>query len=220
VKLNACSAGRDSIPTTLSLLPGKLFQAREACLSVRHGFELARRGLDRRIVVDTRPRPPFDAKVPAGNGARPKHAALMSGLSITGEQASLVGSYMDAVSKFLAGNDRSILDPFIDRSVTDINGKTHWFETNPNTLYRLSMVVIMITYRQIRAAGALLGWSQQQLADKAIVSLNAVSRLEKGRVDTRSSTLRTIEKALAKAGVEFFAADVKGEGVRVKSPKA
>jgi predicted transcriptional regulator len=51
------------------------------------------------------------------------------------------------------------------------------------------MVVIMITPRQIRAARALLGWSQQQLADKAIVSLNAVTRLEKAKVDSRVSTL-------------------------------
>jgi len=40
----------------------------------------------------------------------------------------------------------------------------------------------MITPRQIRAARALLGWSQQKLADKAIVSLNAVTRLERGEV--------------------------------------
>jgi Helix-turn-helix len=46
-------------------------------------------------------------------------------------------------------------------------------------------VVSMITSRQIRAARALLGWSQQQLADKAIVSLNAVARLENGIVDSR-----------------------------------
>ena len=78
----------------------------------------------------------------------------------------------------------------------------------------------MITPRQIRAARALLGWSQQQLADKAIVSLNAVTRLEKGKVDTRLSTLSAIEKALIKAGVEFLPADLKGEGVRLRSPKA
>ena len=78
----------------------------------------------------------------------------------------------------------------------------------------------MITARQIRAARALLGWSQQQLADKAIVSLNALARLEKGVVDSRVSTLLAIEKALAKAGVEFLAADQKGEGVRLKSPKS
>ena len=82
------------------------------------------------------------------------------------------------------------------------------------------LVVGMITARQIRAARALLGWSQQQLADKAIVSLNALARLEKGVVDSRVSTLLAIEKALAKAGVEFLAADQKGEGVRLKSPKS
>lgn len=81
------------------------------------------------------------------------------------------------------------------------------------------MVVAMITPRQIRAARALLGWSQQQLADKAIVSLNAVTRLEKGKVDSRLSTLAAIQKALTKAGVEFIAADQKGEGVRLRSPK-
>jgi predicted transcriptional regulator len=81
------------------------------------------------------------------------------------------------------------------------------------------MVVAMITPRQIRAARALLGWSQQQLADKAIVSLNAVTRLEKGKVDSRISTINAIEKTLAKAGVEFLSPGEKGEGVRMKSPK-
>jgi predicted transcriptional regulator len=61
------------------------------------------------------------------------------------------------------------------------------------------MVVAMITPRQIRAARALLGWSQQRLADKAIVSLNAVTRLERGKVDSRGSTIAAIEKTLSKA---------------------
>lgn len=78
----------------------------------------------------------------------------------------------------------------------------------------------MISARQIRTARALLGWSQQQLADKAIVSLNALVRLEKGNVDSRVSTLQAVEKALTKAGVEFLSAGEKGEGVRLKSPKA
>ena len=82
------------------------------------------------------------------------------------------------------------------------------------------MVVCMITPRQIRAARALLGWSQQQLADKAIVSLNAVTRLEKGRVDSRMSTITALERTLGKAGVEFLPAGDRGEGVRMKSPKA
>lgn len=83
----------------------------------------------------------------------------------------------------------------------------------------MSMVVPMITARQIRAARALLGWSQQQLADKAIVSLNALARLETGNVDSRVSTLSAIQKALTKAGIEFLDADQKGEGVRLKTPK-
>lgn len=77
----------------------------------------------------------------------------------------------------------------------------------------------MITPRQIRAARALLGWSQQQLADKAIVSLNAMTRLERGEVDSRLSTLTAVQKALIDAGVEFLSADTKGEGVRLASPK-
>jgi predicted transcriptional regulator len=83
----------------------------------------------------------------------------------------------------------------------------------------MSLVIGMITARQIRAARALLGWSQQQLADKAIVSLNAVTRIERGKVDSRLSTLKAIEKALIKAGIEFIPAGEKGEGVRLVSPK-
>ena len=78
----------------------------------------------------------------------------------------------------------------------------------------------MITPRQIRAARALLGWSQQHLADKAIVSLNALARLEKGVVDSRLSTVQAIQKALTRAGVEFLEADQKGEGVRLRRPKS
>ena len=77
----------------------------------------------------------------------------------------------------------------------------------------------MITSRQIRAARALLGWSQQQLADKAIVSVNALARLERGEVDPRMSTLMAVHKALTEAGIEFLSADVKGEGVRLATPR-
>ncbi len=73
----------------------------------------------------------------------------------------------------------------------------------------------MVTPRQIRAARALLGWSQQQLADKAVVSLAALSRFEQGKGDTRVGTLAAIEKALTKAGIEFQAGGGKGEGVRL-----
>jgi transcriptional regulator with XRE-family HTH domain len=78
----------------------------------------------------------------------------------------------------------------------------------------------MITPRQIRAARALLDWSQQALADKAIVSLNALARLERAVVDPRISTVSAVEKALLKAGVEFLPEGDKGEGVRLTKPDA
>ncbi len=78
----------------------------------------------------------------------------------------------------------------------------------------------MITSRQVKAARALLGWSQQELADRAIVSVNAVMRLEQGKVDTRTSTLSAVQKALSRGGVEFIPSDQKGEGVRLNQPSA
>jgi len=72
----------------------------------------------------------------------------------------------------------------------------------------------MITPRQVRAARALLGWSQQDLADKAIISLNAVTRLERGQVDPRVSTLEALERVLTRAGIEFLL-DSSGEGVKL-----
>src|SRR6266436_457240 len=90
----------------------------------------------------------------------------------------------------------------------------YFYSISGKTVPIVEMVMVMITKRQIRAARAFLGWSQQQLADKAIISLNAVTRLEKGKVDSRLSTLSAIEKALTRAGVEFLPAGERGEGVR------
>lgn len=52
--------------------------------------------------------------------------------------ASKVGRYMAAVRRFLRSNDLAQLKPFIGKSVIDKSGASHIFETNPNTLYRLS----------------------------------------------------------------------------------
>lgn len=52
--------------------------------------------------------------------------------------ASKAGRYMSGVSKFTRSNDPVHLKPFVSKSVTDIHGKSYVFETNPNTLYRLS----------------------------------------------------------------------------------
>ena len=76
----------------------------------------------------------------------------------------------------------------------------------------------MISPRQIKAARALLGWSQQDLADRAILSLNAVKRLEAEQSDPRVSTVLAIKTSLESGGVEFLAAGGgHGEGVRMAS---
>lgn len=54
------------------------------------------------------------------------------------DAASVNGEYLSAVRAFLLSNDPSHLRQFEGRSVTDTAGKTHPFETDPNTLYRLA----------------------------------------------------------------------------------
>jgi len=54
------------------------------------------------------------------------------------DTASLVGRYMSAVGQFLTVNNRALLMPFAGQSATDVRGKTHPFEVNPNALYRLA----------------------------------------------------------------------------------
>lgn len=56
------------------------------------------------------------------------------------DAASKVGTYRNAVTKFLATQDESLLAPFAGVSVTDLSGKSHSFETDLNTLYELSLM--------------------------------------------------------------------------------
>ena len=70
----------------------------------------------------------------------------------------------------------------------------------------------MITSRQVRAARALLGWTQEMLADKALVALTALKRLESNRLKVREDTRHQVRRALEAAGIVFLAYD-RGEGV-------
>jgi len=73
----------------------------------------------------------------------------------------------------------------------------------------------MITARQARAARALLGWTQETLADKALVSLTALKRLESDHdLKVHESTRDQIRRALEAAGIVFLASD-RGEGVMI-----
>ena len=67
----------------------------------------------------------------------------------------------------------------------------------------------MITYRQIRAARALLGWKQTELATKAGISEMSVKNIEKEDNDPRLSTIQAVKTALESAGVEFIEGGVR-----------
>ncbi len=62
----------------------------------------------------------------------------------------------------------------------------------------------MPTIEQIRAARALLGWSQSDLADHAGLSQTGIARIENGTNQPNSQTLNKIETAFDKADVEFL----------------
>ncbi len=62
----------------------------------------------------------------------------------------------------------------------------------------------MITPKQIRAARALIGWQQSDLAEAAGLSLTGLSNIEKGYADPKASTLTAIETALRAAGIELI----------------
>ena len=62
----------------------------------------------------------------------------------------------------------------------------------------------------------MLGWTRQQLADRAVLSLNAIIRLEQGVVDTRTSTLMAVRRALEAGGIEFLSLSGPNEGVKLR----
>lgn len=79
----------------------------------------------------------------------------------------------------------------------------------------------MISPRQCKAARALLGWTQADLAEAAKIPMDTISRFENGKSDTRGNALIEIQKALRRGGVKLLNAEgSEGEGVRIASAKA
>ena len=75
-----------------------------------------------------------------------------------------------------------------------------------------------MTTRQIKAARALLGWSQADLAERSRVSEPTVARLESvdGELGGRESTADKIRAAIESAGIEFIQENGGGPGVRLR----
>lgn len=68
---------------------------------------------------------------------------------------------------------------------------------------------------QVKMARAALGWGTRDLAKKASINPNTVTRLETGG-GVQSSSLQKMESALIEAGIEFIPENGGGVGVRLK----
>jgi len=79
--------------------------------------------------------------------------------------------------------------------------------------------VIIITGSQIRAARALLSWSQRELSKKSRVAFGTVQRMERfdGPVGSRTETLGKVVAVLEKAGIEFLNSE--SPGLRLRKRK-
>ena len=73
----------------------------------------------------------------------------------------------------------------------------------------------MLTREQLKMARAALGWSVRELARKAGVAANTVSRYENGS-DAYGETLKSLRRALEAGGVIFIDENGDGPGVRLK----
>jgi transcriptional regulator with XRE-family HTH domain len=75
-----------------------------------------------------------------------------------------------------------------------------------------------ISIRQIKAARSLLGWSQDDLAERSGVSKPTIGRLESQDGETlggRQETGAALVAALEEAGIEFIQENGGGAGVRL-----
>ncbi|MCA1430210.1 MULTISPECIES: helix-turn-helix transcriptional regulator [Bradyrhizobium] len=78
----------------------------------------------------------------------------------------------------------------------------------------------MADYFQLRAARALTGLSQAEVAEAAGISIPTLKRAEAGGpIKVAEETIAAIAAALEKAGVEFIPENGGGAGVRMKKRK-
>mgnify|MGYP000547099872 CR=1 FL=1 len=80
------------------------------------------------------------------------------------------------------------------------------------------MSIPNVSIGQVKAARALLGWSQADLAVVSGVSEPTIKRLEAagGILGGRADTARAIRTAIEAAGVEFIPENGGGAGVRLR----
>lgn len=78
----------------------------------------------------------------------------------------------------------------------------------------------MLTPEQSRAARGWLDWTQQDLADKASVSLSTVRDFEKGRRSPIQNNLGAMERVFRSSGVRFLFDGQRAAGIAIPDPGA
>ena len=68
---------------------------------------------------------------------------------------------------------------------------------------------------QVKMARAAVGWGVRELAERAGLTANTVTRIENG-ADAKQSTMDRLQQALEAAGVEFIEENGGGPGVRLQ----
>jgi transcriptional regulator with XRE-family HTH domain len=77
-----------------------------------------------------------------------------------------------------------------------------------------------LTSAQCRAARALIGWSQDQLAAASKVAKATIANFETGKRTPYARTLDDVREVLEAAGVVFVDENGSGAGVRLWKPRA
>jgi len=77
----------------------------------------------------------------------------------------------------------------------------------------------MMTVEQLKMARAALGWSIQTLADKSLVSVRTIKRIEsEGMIEkVTPANMKLLRDTLQAAGIEFIGEVGDGPGVRLWS---
>ncbi|MGO7031805.1 helix-turn-helix domain-containing protein [Rhizobium ruizarguesonis] len=105
--------------------------------------------------------------------------------------------------------------------ISDIN--RHIIGVNCQSLRKISDVSVVITAAQMRAARALLGIDQRQLAELAGISVPTIQRMEasadvvRGNVDSLMRLLAALESAGVEVINEGGASTDGGRGVRLRA---
>lgn len=79
----------------------------------------------------------------------------------------------------------------------------------------------MIDSDQVKAARALVGMTQDELATRAGLSTQTIKRMEAmGTARSSAGNVEAVQRALEAAGVQFIPENGGGAGVRLAKPKA